>query len=224
VSIIIPTYNGEKFLRDALQSVITQSYPHWELLVIDNGSTDLTKEIVMSFPRAQYFFLENRNVNSARNTGVQHSRGEYIAFLDHDDMWNIEKLTKQVAFLEENDEYMAAVCHQQMYLQPGYSKPHWLKEAFLQRAMPAYLPSALLMRKSALNSSDFFDESLLHTSDVEWFFRVKDQGLKVKLLEETLVERRIHEDNASNNVQNLQKELLIIIKNSLNFRRNIHAC
>jgi len=108
VSIIIPTYNRTDLLPRAIQSVINQTYKDWELLIIDDGSTDNTKEIVEEFvkkdPRIRYFYKENGGQGSARNLGIKNAKGEYIAFLDSDDEWLPEKLDKQIHALSTTEE------------------------------------------------------------------------------------------------------------------------
>jgi len=106
VSIIIPTYNRADLLSRAIQSVINQTYKDWELLIIDDGSTDNTKEIVEEFvkkdPRIKYFYQENKGQGAARNLGIRESKGEYIAFLDSDDEFLENKIEKSVKIFNED--------------------------------------------------------------------------------------------------------------------------
>ena len=104
VSIIIPTYNGSHFIKETIQSVICQTYPNIEIIVIDDGSTDNTPEIVKSIndPRIIYIRQENAGVSMARNHGISISKGDYIAFLDHDDLWLPHKLERQMLLFKEN--------------------------------------------------------------------------------------------------------------------------
>ena len=218
VSVIIAAHNGEKYIRDAIESVFAQDYPHVELWVIDNGSTDQTAQIVQSLPKARYHRLEIANVASARNEGARLSTGEYIAFLDQDDHWVPQKLSKQVAFLSSNPKYSAVIAMQQMYLEPGYTRPSWLKQEFLDKPQDGYLPSALMVRRSAFLQP--FDTTLTLTSDADWFFHLYDQGRFVKLLPDMLLYRRIHSENNSNQCTMLHKELLFILKRSIARKRD----
>jgi len=107
VSIVIPSYNGAYFLEHfSIPSVISQSYKNWELIIVDDGSTDNTREIVKKFqkknPRIYYLYQENKGRGIARNTGIRAARGEIIAFLDADDQWLSEKLSKQIELFEQN--------------------------------------------------------------------------------------------------------------------------
>src|SRR5262245_57747116 len=104
VSVIIPTYNRRDFIREALASVLAQTCQDFELIVVDDGSTDGTEEIVREFPGARYVFQENQGVSAARNVGAALSQGELIAFLDSDDFWQPEKLAAQAAFFAAQPE------------------------------------------------------------------------------------------------------------------------
>ncbi|MEW6536019.1 MAG: glycosyltransferase [Candidatus Auribacterota bacterium] len=110
VSVVIPTYNSGKYLLQTLQSVLNQTYKDFEILVVDDGSTDNTQQIIQSVIRQhpdkiRYMYQENSGVGAARNNGIRHARGQYIAFLDADDVWLPQKLQVQIDFIQRNSEY-----------------------------------------------------------------------------------------------------------------------
>lgn len=219
ISVIIPAHNGALYLAEAIRSVLNQTYPHVELWVVDNGSKDKTAEIARLFAEVHYIYLEVASTAIARNEGILRSRGSLLAFLDQDDIWTPDKLEKQWAHLQKTPGINAVVCLQRMVLEKGHTKPHWLKKEFLERAESAYLPSALLVKKTALKQTHFFDPTFSLTSDVAWFFKAKHQGIQVDLLPEVLLTRRIHSDNASNRYAQIQKEILSVVRASLQERR-----
>lgn len=110
VSIIIPTYNGEKYIQRAIESVLAQSFSDWELIIINDGSKDNTAKIISDYSKNEkisYIYQENEGQASARNKGISIALGFYIAFLDDDDEWiDKDKLRKQVEFLDKNPEYV----------------------------------------------------------------------------------------------------------------------
>ncbi len=112
ISIILPVYNGEKYIKDAIQSVLNQSFLDWELLVIDDASTDKTREIIEEFSRKDKRIIyikneENLGIQKTLNIGLKHAKGEYIARIDDDDAWiDSIKLEKQIRFLEENKDHV----------------------------------------------------------------------------------------------------------------------
>lgn len=108
VSIITPAYNAERFIGETIESVLKQTYPHWEMIIVDDKSTDRTVEIVESYvkqdSRIKLIQLEKNSGSAvARNTAMDNAKGRYLAFLDSDDLWMEEKLEKQLKFMQEND-------------------------------------------------------------------------------------------------------------------------
>jgi glycosyltransferase involved in cell wall biosynthesis len=220
VSVVIPVYNGAAYLAQAIESVRAQRYPRYEILVIDNGSEDATREVARRFPDVRYHALPlTGDTALARNQGVELAEGDYIAFLDQDDVWTAGKLHAQIAFLLAHPTYAGVVGYQQMVLEPGHAKPHWLKQQFLEAPQMGYLPSALLVRRSAFADISLFDPSFPLASDVAWFFRAKHRNLPIHMLDQVVVERRIHNDNASHRCAQIHKELLAVIRSSLTERR-----
>jgi glycosyltransferase involved in cell wall biosynthesis len=105
VSVIIPTYNRERLISRAIESVLKQTYTDYEIIVVDDGSTDRTSELLKKFEgRIRYFYQQNSGISGARNRGLEEAKGEYIAFLDSDDAWLPEKLTIQVEVLDKNKD------------------------------------------------------------------------------------------------------------------------
>src|SRR5258706_12531894 len=107
ISVIMPAYNAEKFITQSIQSVIAQTYSNWELVIVDDGSTDNTKEIVSGFqktePRIKYIYQPNGRQGKARNTGIEHAAGEWIAFLDAEDILIPAMLEKQFALMKKTN-------------------------------------------------------------------------------------------------------------------------
>ena len=102
VSIIIPCYNSERFITETIESVLSQTYKNYEIIVVDDGSTDNTKSIVSNYPEIKYIYQTNQGTSSARNNGLKVSKGKYIIFLDHDDKLLPERLQSGVEYLEDN--------------------------------------------------------------------------------------------------------------------------
>ena len=110
VSIIMPSYNTGRFIAESIESVLAQTYPDWELIIVDDCSTDNTDEIVASFHDDRIRYLKNEKNSGAatsRNRALREAKGKWIAFLDSDDLWLPEKLEKQIAFMEKNDYHFS---------------------------------------------------------------------------------------------------------------------
>ena len=222
-SVVIPAYNGAAYLGEAIESVLLQTYAPFEIIVIDNGSTDQTEKIAKSFSLVNYQHLSLSNVASARQFGANLASGDFIAFLDQDDIWVPDKLEVQTEFLDANPEVDYVIGQQILFLEPGIIKPHWLKSSLLEKPLPGYLPSALILRSMALKKTGDFDSSFLMASDVQWFFKARDMGLRIGSVNQVVVRKRIHDQNQSDQVAMLQNEILRVIKQSLSARRANHV-
>ena len=110
VSVIIPTYNRSKYVTKAIDSVLAQTYRDFEIIVVDDGSTDNTKEVLKPYTdRIKYLYQENTGVSAARNAGIRAAGGQWIAFLDSDDEWLPEKLSIQMDYLSRHNEIVAFI-------------------------------------------------------------------------------------------------------------------
>jgi glycosyltransferase involved in cell wall biosynthesis len=184
VSVIIPTYNRAHLVDRAIQSVLNQTYHDFELIVVDDGSTDSTEEVVRSIkdPRIRYTrHNQNRGGSAARNSGIKMARGEYIAFQDSDDEWLPEKLDKQMRVFE-NAPAEVGVVYTDMWRIRGEEKKYWhspiirpedgivYKQA-LDRVMGIGIATAIIKRE-CFNVVGMFDESFPRFIDLELFIRL----------------------------------------------------
>ena len=215
VSVILPVHNGENFLAKAIQSVLNQEEKNFELLVLDNGSKDQTGKIAQSFPGVRYFYSEIADVNLARNRGIEEAKGEWIAFIDHDDLWLSHKLKTQLAFLRAHPEFEGSIGLQKICLEPGMAKPHWLKQELADTPHIAYFPSALLVKKEVFARIGTFSLSYAICGDADWFFKARQANVPIAEIPEILIHKRIHRDNITHDWTKVQKELLLIMKHSI---------
>ncbi|NPB08718.1 MAG: glycosyltransferase [Thermodesulfobacteria bacterium] len=203
VSVIIPTFNRAKFLKEAVQSVLDQDYRPLELIVVDDGSTDETARLLTSYPLRLVRRAENRGVASARNAGLRHARGEFVAFLDSDDLWLPEKIRRQVEFFLAHPEAVA-VQTEEIWIRRGrrvnprkrHRKPSGF---FFDRALELCLvsPSGIMLRREVLEEIGPFDEEFPVCEDYELWLRLLAR-YPVHLLPEPLVVKRGgHEDQLS---------------------------
>jgi glycosyltransferase involved in cell wall biosynthesis len=221
VSVIVPVHNGEKFIAKTLECILAQDYQEKEIIVVDDGSTDMSGEIIRSYKDVKYFFQENRGVPVARNYGVKHSKGELIAFSDQDDLWKSNKLSDQVNYLLENPECEYVLCKRKVFMEPGVQRPSWLKKEFLTSENIDYSPSSLLARASLFQKIGSFNSDFENASDVDWFFRAKNAAIQKGVVDKVLYLKRIHEDNQSNRVEALHKEYLQLIRQSIQRNKEI---
>ncbi len=206
ISVIIPTYNRSNLLKRSISSVLVQTYTDLEVIVVDDGSTDNSKDIVNEYlhdSRVRYVYQENSGVSSARNLGVSVSSSEWISFLDSDDEWLSNKLEEQVKLLKEKS-YLRFVHCEENWIRNGkkVNKPKQYKkyggEIFL-KCLPlcAIAPSAVLMEKSLFNEMKGFSTDYVVCEDYELWLKVTSK-YEVGLVEDALVNKYGgHEDQLS---------------------------
>lgn len=196
VSVIIPVYNGEKYLAEAIQNVKNQDYQPLEIIVIDDGSTDKTAEIAAEFKDSiRYIYQQNSGPAAARNHGIKVANGDVIAFLDVDDLWSDDKLKLQANYLANNPsvEIVQGLIQQMKLLR--------LEEDDRAIFAPTYKPysyiniGSAIYRKTVFEKIGFFDETLKYAEDVDWFIRAWENGISKPVLDRVSLFYRKHEDN-----------------------------
>ncbi len=200
VSVVVPVYNGARFLTFALQSVFDQDYRPLEVIVVDDGSIDDSVNIARSFQEVRYVHQSNQGASAARNAGVAAAQGELIAFLDADDIWTANKLSVQTHHLLEHPEVGYVVARGENFLESGMNLPVWLTEELFRREH-TFLPSTLVVRKPVFEQVGGFDSSYMVGEDTDWFVRASDAGVRGFIVPEILLYRRIHDSNLSSQRQ-----------------------
>ena len=219
VSVIIPVHNGAEFLKETLDSVFAQSYPSFEVIAINHGSTDDSCKLLESYGNVQVISQENLGNSHARNTGIKAAKGEFVAFIDQDDIWGKEKLEKQMTALIENPEILYTISHFLSFLSEGSTVPNWCREETFTDPKPDFSPSSLVARKKAFELNGLFQDKLRFASDVDWFFLAKDKNLPMLIIEEVLHKRRVHNSNQSHSGEKLKSEMLKVIRSSVERKR-----
>ncbi|MGN1235305.1 MAG: glycosyltransferase family 2 protein [Christensenellaceae bacterium] len=213
VSVIIPSYNRAATLLRAMQSVLSQSYTDLELIVVDDGSKDETKEVVSSVadPRVRYVYQENGGACKARNRGIEEARGELIAFQDSDDEWLEGKLARQVRYMEETGADMVYCALDSYYedgekegvLPPSFPPCRQSKEETVRQMLTSgtVVTQTILVRAERAKEIRF-DEEMPRYQEWEWSVRFA-RSYSVAFLPEVLVRRYIQKDSISRVSKNL---------------------
>jgi glycosyltransferase involved in cell wall biosynthesis len=206
VSVIIPTYNRLPMLKEAIHSVLNQNFEDFELIVVDDGSTDETAEEIRKYGgRVKLLHhSENRGVSAARNRGILHARGKYIAFLDSDDLWVKGKLKIQVAFLDENPHY--PLCYtDEIWIRRGKRVNPMVKHAkysgwIFEQCLPlcTISPSSAFMRKTLFPKVGLFDEALPVCEDYDFWLRISARFPIFFINKKLIIKRGGHSDQLSN--------------------------
>jgi glycosyltransferase involved in cell wall biosynthesis len=202
ISCIIPVFNGEQYLAEAVESVLAQSHQPIEIVVVDDGSTDGTPAVARAFgSRLTYISQPRGGPAAARNRGVEQSCAELVAFLDADDVWLPEKVSLQVRRMEENPGVDLCFCRFRNIWDPAVSQEEKrYRNHALSQAQESLSISTLLARRSTFARFGRFDEGFAQNENAIWFLRAAGQGAHTDVLKEVLVRRRIHGRNRSRDV------------------------
>jgi glycosyltransferase involved in cell wall biosynthesis len=220
VSVVVPTLNAARYLSDGLDSIEAQTYDAWEVVLVDGGSTDETLEIAHRYPRVRIVRQGGEGLADAWNQGIEATRGELVAFLDSDDLWEPQKLSLQVEVLEGDEDVDCVISLARFVLEPGFPVPPGFRPELLESAHPAQLPSALLARRSVFDRIGVFETRWEIAADVDWFARVKDAGLRMEVVPELLVHKRVHDTNLSTlGGATVNRELLEVLRASVQRQR-----
>ena len=219
ISVVMPTRNSEAYLRTALESILAQTYAPLEIIIADGNSTDQTAAIAQAYPNALFMQQEGIGIGGGFNTGVRHSKGDFVAFLSSDDYWTPDKLEKQMAFLDANPQLKMVIGHAKFFLQTGFEIPKGFKAQLFEGDQVAMIPEALLARRRVFDQIGLFDERYKLAVDVDWFARVKDLGLEIGVLPDRVLYKRIHGSNAASDALTNNRELLDIMRRSVQRQR-----
>ncbi|SFV70699.1 Putative N-acetylgalactosaminyl-diphosphoundecaprenol glucuronosyltransferase [hydrothermal vent metagenome] len=178
ITVVIPTYNRYEFLKRAVASVIAQTHSVDEIIVVDDGSSDATAEIIKDFPSITYIYQKNRGVSAARNRGIERAKNEWIAFLDSDDAWHPTKIAEQVQLHQDNNDILMSYTDErwirngkEVKVPKKYAKVSGeIFQACLSHCIIA--PSATLLHNSLFQKYGIFDEELEVCEDYDLWLRI----------------------------------------------------
>jgi len=202
VSVIIPTYNSSKYISEAIDSVLAQRFDGIDIIVVDDGSTDGTRDILRKYDKQiRYFYQQNAGAASARNKAISEAKGQYMAFLDADDLWLPDKLEKSISFIEKNDfDWICTSCFKQIgdennrsllklanwvYDTESYSTKLLRDGLFFFASIDLFLIT-VVAKKKCFEVCGLFDQSLKIGEDHDLWLRFEEQGLRGGYLDEPL--------------------------------------
>ncbi|HTY45070.1 MAG TPA: glycosyltransferase family A protein [Patescibacteria group bacterium] len=219
VSVIIAVYNCQRYLAEAIESVLAQTYAPLELIVVDDGSTDESARVAKGFSgRLRYVYQPHGGLSVAVNYGMQLAQGELFAFLDADDLWLENKLSTQVAFLDGHQQFDMIFTHVKQFYSPELEQDIKTKYTFTE-IMPGYSTCSLLIKRESFFRVGTFDVSCRLGQFIDWYMKAQEAGLKSALLPDVLVKRRIHDANTGIIKRHDRSEYVRFIKASLDRKR-----
>jgi glycosyltransferase involved in cell wall biosynthesis len=219
VSVVIPVYNGEDYLAEAIGSVLAQEHHPLEIIVVDDGSTDGTATVASQFNESvRYIYQPNSGPAAARNRGLKMARGEVIGFVDADDLWVKNKLNRQLGLLADNPsvQIVIGLAHTVEIVGSVDGKPRL--EQVMDPAVNLTVGSALF-RRPVFDRVGLFDETLPYCEDWDWFMRARELDVPMMIHQDVALLYRRHRENMTNRVELVNPSMLRMLKKSLDRRR-----
>ena len=217
ISVVMPAYNAESYIGEAIRSVLSQTIAPRELIVVDDGSTDETRSVVRAFSSVTYLHQPNAGVAAALNAGRLHARGSHLAFISADDVWRANKLELQYREILKSPDALV-FGHMQNFISPDVPAEAASKLVCPPDPMPAYSAGTLLADVRTFNKVGAFSESFAVGEFIDWYGRATDLGITSVMLDNVLSSRRIHMHNHSKVVLT-RKSYAPVLKALLDRRR-----
>lgn len=226
VSVIIPMYNAQGFIGECLESVIRQDYRNWELFVVDNCSTDKSRGIVSEYAkkdnRIKLIGLESNSGSPARprNIGIKNAKGKYLAFLDADDLWLEEKISKQVAFLEQHEDIFLLYCRYRIWkngkviskISPPVRKMKSGKIFGSLFLFGNFISCATVMYRNKFENGYLFDENPGSMEDFDLWLRISRNENISFIADEPLAIYRVHHSSTTSDIAGYLRKYLTFLK------------
>ncbi|AWV99995.1 glycosyltransferase family 2 protein [Arcticibacterium luteifluviistationis] len=222
VSVIIPLFNGEKYIEEAINSVLRQSFRDLELIIVDNGSTDGSRLIADKFEDKIKLFIESKKgVATARNLGIKHAQGEYIAFLDQDDYF-LPTAIEQLYDVINQSEHLAVMGKTHYLFETQASRKRW-PQINEEGILFSTLLGACVFKKELFEKLGYLLENPEISDDVEWFYRLDQKGIEIQKVDSVTLTYRQHDNNTTSSQEYTQGVILKLLKHTLDQRRKTNA-
>lgn len=226
ISCIIPVYNAERYLGETLDSVFSQTYRPIEVIVVDDGSTDGTAALLAERDdQITVISQSNAGPANARNRGLEAARGDFIAFVDGDDIWPPEKLSAQMACFVARPELDICLSHMESFWTPDLADlERQYNDPRAEAVTVGSVTQVMLARRSLFDRIGGFDPSFRTGEDQDWYLRAAEAGAKIEILPEIHVRRRLHPANMTRRESDaINDNLVRLVKRSLDRRRERHG-
>jgi glycosyltransferase involved in cell wall biosynthesis len=201
INVIIHTYNNERFIGETIESVLSQTYKDYEIIVVDDGSTDNTRDALLPYMgKIRYHYKENSGIASAKNAGIRLSKAKYIAFFDHDDLWDPDKLKIQMEYFNKNPQvglvyskYTSFKDGKNLRTKPKKGYSGWIFAKLLSKSI--IQTSTVMVKKECLDAIGLFDESFALADEYDLFLRIARE-FQCGFVDKELTKYRVHDSNA----------------------------
>lgn len=224
ISVIVPVYNAARYVREAIDSIVAQTYDQVEIIAVNDGSTDQSLHVLSEFAeKITIIDSVNKGIASARNLGIAATKGHYLAFLDADDTWEANKLRLQLDHLNQNPSMDMVFCSFQEFLSPDLQGDILARRVLKAGPMKVAAAGTMLVPRNVFDRVGLFSEELRSGEFIDWFARAKELGLAALFTDDCLYHRRSHDDNHTLKADRLHADYLRVIKAALDRRRQANG-
>jgi glycosyltransferase involved in cell wall biosynthesis len=220
VSVIIPCFNAAPYIAAAIESVLTQTMPGDDIIVVDDGSSDDSAEVIAGFGRqVRYFHQENQGISAARNSGIARASGAYIAFLDADDLWTDDSLTTRRRLLADRADLAYAYGWVEAFISPDMAPETRRTIGKLPDTQPGRVAGTVLVRRHVFESVGLFDSGFKIGETMDWIARADEAGHRSGDVGKVVLRRRVHGANTVIKERKMQGDYLRVLRAAIARRR-----
>jgi len=220
VSVVIPVYNAERYVGDAIQSVLNQGHANTEIIAVNDGSTDGSEEVLRRYePNVRLISQKNTGISGALNRGLDLARGDFLGFCAADDLWIPDKLQRQLKVLTTDDDIDMVFGNVEQFISPDVDPEISRKFVCPHEPMPGYHTGTMLIRRAAFLRVGGFEKRWRFGEFLDWFARAEELNLRHVMLPEVVYRRRIHGANITIRERKSQRDYLHILKAKLDRKR-----
>jgi glycosyltransferase involved in cell wall biosynthesis len=222
ISVIMPVFNTEKYVAEAITSVLDQTYKNIELICIDDASTDGTLKVLQSFGDKIKILNNDKNsgIATSRNNGIRVAKGAFLALMDADDIWKPTKLEKQMEQFLDNPSLDISFCFMQCFLSPDLSEEVRKLRYCPPDPSPGYISATMLTKMESFKKVGYFDPKWRVGEFIDWYAKANNLGLKSGMVDKVLYLRRIHATNTGVTERPSRSDYLKIVKDAIDRKRN----
>jgi glycosyltransferase involved in cell wall biosynthesis len=220
VTAVIAVLNGASLIRRALDSIMRQTRPVDDILVVDGHSTDTTVAVALFCPRVRVVQQPGTGIPDAYNAGIDEAHTDLLAFLSHDDEWTPEKIERQIACFEADDDLQVSTSRVRFVADDPADLPPGFRPELLRGDHPAHIMETLMARRQAFKSVGPFRGELPVAHDVDWFARARDMDVKWAFVDEVLLRKHVHDGNVSLHSKEVNADLLAAVRASIARKRS----
>jgi glycosyltransferase involved in cell wall biosynthesis len=220
VGVVIPVRDGERYLAEALDSVLAQTHAPHDVVVVDDGSRDATVALVESYaPYVRCISQAAAGIGAARNRGAAEARGDLLAFLDGDDLWPADRLERQVAAYSERPRPDVVFGHVEQFVSPELGPAARAELVCSDHPQPALLANTMVVPRAVWDRVGSFSTTAVRSEFLDWLVRAREEGLREVMLDCTVLRRRLHATNHGRVHHDVAGEYALVLKRALDRRR-----